>query len=387
MKVLYVTSPAFFDADLSLIKELKKKVKLIVLLDLPSHSLKSTALNLSSQPSESAVCSGWLIPEFKNYQELLPEEFYIINRPKAKLLSWETWKMNVGIMRFIKHNQPDLVHFNNPLQFSMLMALLTRVNKIMTIHDPIPHLGESKINLLRKKLSLLFIKDVILLNNFQMQDFLKLYGLNEKRVFQSTLSVFNHNHLDISTLDNFTSTTNILFFGRITAYKGLDNLLDAFEKVIGFMPEAKLTIAGKGDFDFANHNLKGVTIINEFISPQDLNALIASSSFIVCPYIEATQSGVVMTAYAHLKPVIGTITGGLPEMIIHNRTGILVDAKNSDMLATAMIELASSREKLLQLQEGILEDYFTDGARSWKSITNKLVNIYEKIIEKKINRV
>ena len=58
--------------------------------------------------------------------------------------------------------------------------------------------------------------------------------------------------------------------------------------------------------------------------PDELSALIQESSFVVCPYKDATQSGVVMSAYALKKPVIATRVGGLVEMVEDKKTGLLV---------------------------------------------------------------
>lgn len=60
----------------------------------------------------------------------------------------------------------------------------------------------------------------------------------------------------------------------------------------------------------------------------------------VLPYIEATQSGVIPTAYAFARLVIATDVGSLGDMVQDGRTGLIIHPNDVDKLAQAILTLA-----------------------------------------------
>lgn len=98
----------------------------------------------------------------------------------------------------------------------------------------------------------------------------------------------------------------------------------------------------------------------------------------VCPYIDATQSGVINTSYSLSKPVVATNVGGLPEMVVDGKTGILVPPKNSQILAEAIVELLKDEKKLEMMQEYIENVYYAS-SKSWQEIANKYIAFYKTI--------
>ena len=303
---------------------------------------------------------------------------YIINRPTSKLFSKETIKLYPLIKKFINEQNPDIIHYNDFANLGILPTLLNRYNKIMTIHDPLPHIGsDTWLNRLKRWLNFKLVKKYILLNTSQLVEFSKTYKIPLDNIFLSRLGVFEfyrENHIDLKNVSN--QNLSILFFGRITPYKGLDVLLEAFELVLKELPDAKLVIAGKGGFSFNKFSLKNVTVLNRFIPNEELFDLISKSSFVVCPYIEATQSGVIMTSFSLQKPVLATRVGGLAEMVEHNKTGIICNPDDVDQLSKNIIFLLNNPGLLSSFSKNIEEYYFGEGERSWELIGNGLKNIY-----------
>jgi glycosyltransferase involved in cell wall biosynthesis len=129
----------------------------------------------------------------------------------------------------------------------------------------------------------------------------------------------------------------VLFFGRIWQYKGLEYLIRAQPLLTERVPEAKIVIAGHGE-SFARYRAAMVDperfeVHNEFIPDEKIARLFRRASLIVLPYIEATQSGVVPLAYNFAKPVVATTVGGLPSQVDDGRTGYLVPPRDSQALA------------------------------------------------------
>lgn len=126
----------------------------------------------------------------------------------------------------------------------------------------------------------------------------------------------------------------ILFFGFIRNYKGLDLLIDAMNYLQSTNKhDIKLLIAG----EFYENEEKYLQQIQQL--PQPSNIIVHSDfipnhkvqdyfnavDFIIQPYKNATQSGVTPLAYHFNKPLLVTNVGGLPQMVPHLKTGVVVE--------------------------------------------------------------
>ncbi len=67
-----------------------------------------------------------------------------------------------------------------------------------------------------------------------------------------------------------------------------------------------------------------------YVSGERMAALFQRASLVVLPYLSASTSGVLMTAYSFGKPVVATKVGCLPEYVEDNITGLLVDPANEN---------------------------------------------------------
>jgi glycosyltransferase involved in cell wall biosynthesis len=65
---------------------------------------------------------------------------------------------------------------------------------------------------------------------------------------------------------------------------------------------------------------------------------------VVLPYVEASQSGVVPTAYGFKKPIIATNVGSIDEIVDDGKTGLIVPCQDPRALAEAIIKLLNDDE-------------------------------------------
>ena len=157
--------------------------------------------------------------------------------------------------------------------------------------------------------------------------------------------------------------------------------MQAMEKVNMNIPELKLIVAGGGKYYFDIEKYLShpyISIQNRFIPDDELASLIQQSEFVVIPYVEATQSGVIMSSYAFDKPCVATKVGGLPEMVIDGYNGTVVEARNSIALANAIETLFNNKGTLKTYTYNIHKDY-QDGRKSWKYVSEELKTIYNTI--------
>jgi glycosyltransferase involved in cell wall biosynthesis len=131
----------------------------------------------------------------------------------------------------------------------------------------------------------------------------------------------------------------ILFFGFIRDYKGLDLLLEAMTDSRFKNENIKLIVAGEfysGEEKYRQyieeHNLEGSLILHtDFIPNTKVGLYFSACDVIVQPYKTATQSGVTQIGYHFEKPMIVTNVGGLPEIILHNKTGYVCQVNAKDI--------------------------------------------------------
>ena len=136
----------------------------------------------------------------------------------------------------------------------------------------------------------------------------------------------------------------ILFFGRILPYKGVDLLLSAIPSIVQKYPNQQFVIAGMPfnctlDAEVVKKYARNIQLIPAHINTEELAGLIRNSKFVICPYRDATQSGVLMTSYALGKMVLGTNVGAFPEYIQDKVNGLLTNpdaASIADVIITAL---------------------------------------------------
>ncbi|MEJ1222846.1 glycosyltransferase family 4 protein [Sediminicola sp. 1XM1-17] len=384
MRVLYISTPPFFDYDLSFVGHLKEHCEITYLLDLAPYHLESSALSIKSNLPVAGIFQGKEFNELNAFDKFIPlDNFYVINRISKKALSRSNLKLQKEIIKFIDKLNPDLIHFGTLLNWNYLAFLFLNKKKVvLTLHDPFPHSGEhSFINMSIRKLNFSFIKNIILLNDHQKKKFLaKTPIFRFNHVLNSKLGIYEY--LKEYKVSKYSSAKfRLLFFGRISKYKGVDDLLNAFTLIEMDFPDIELIIAGKGTywFDIENY-LKNpkVRILNRFIPNGELVELISNADLVVCPYKDATQSGVVMSSFALNKPVLATKVGGFLEMIEDGYTGFLVPPNDIIALSEKLKEIIKNKSRLKNIEKNILEEY-SSGKNSWKVISKHLTENYRII--------
>lgn len=164
----------------------------------------------------------------------------------------------------------------------------------------------------------------------------------------------------------------ILFFGFIRPYKGLDILLEAMQLLAD--PEIHLTIAGEswGDESAISRatQLSGINVEAhlEYIDNRRAAAFFERADVVVLPYLSATGSGVVTLAYHYRKAVLASKVGGLEDAVIPGRTGWLVPPGSAQALADALADM--DRHSASALKDGI-EIFINEN--SWDAMATSIL--------------
>ena len=170
------------------------------------------------------------------------------------------------------------------------------------------------------------------------------------------------------------SNSYLLFFGYILPYKGLELLYKAYQILKEKGLNIPIIIAGKGQDNYLElfSKEKNVQIIKKYISNQDLVSLINNCSYVICPYLSASQSGIPQTANALGKRVIATNVGAFAETIFNNENGYLVKTNDPEDMAKIIIEGLNNYEK-----EFLLTDYLNKHIEfNWSFICSKYITLF-----------
>ncbi len=194
---------------------------------------------------------------------------------------------------------------------------------------------------------------------------------------------------------------SVLFVGRITKQKGLPYLLKAARELPA---DVQLVLAaGAPDTpqilqevtDLVEELRKvrdNVIWIQKHLSRQQLIALLSSATVFACPSIYEPLGIVNLEAMACSIPVVATATGGIPEVVAHNQTGLLVPIEQlTDGSGTPIDEarfVSDFADALNQMLESSQLSEFGAAGRarverhfSWSSIAEQTLSVYRRAIE------
>jgi D-inositol-3-phosphate glycosyltransferase len=224
---------------------------------------------------------------------------------------------------------------------------------------------------------------------------LKSRLVNEFAIDEQKIKVIKHGVYDIKHSPGITkesarkfiniesSKRVILFFGNISRYKGLTQLIEAFNKCRLSNPFLTLIIAGKLEPEYQSEFekiIKGVCLDHvilhaEFISEEKVEIYFKSADVIVLPYLEGSQSGVLFLAYSYGRPVIAPDIGNFINDIVVGKTGLIFSKGNGQDLASKIEEVFSSSTFLDNKLEDSIKQ-FAHSNYSWNKIGIDLLQIY-----------
>lgn len=272
---------------------------------------------------------------------------------------------------YFRKNKPDHIHFNAPIPYirscmtSILAGIIYSRSKLyVTVHlvpleyKPHPFM-QLIIRSIYQKLDML-----ITVSNKNKEALIKNFKLPEDKI------KVIYNCIDIDNIKNYNrdisrelrkkfsiNDSSIVFgtVGRLDIQKGHEYLIDAAKNVIREVPDSLFLFVGRGKLkDQLIEKISDNNTIEHFRIAgyqENLPEIHAIIDIFVLPSISEGFPFAVLEAMAAKKPVIATNVGGVPEIITNNVNGMLVEPKDSDALARAMILLAKDIKKRNSIAE------------------------------------
>lgn len=292
---------------------------------------------------------------------------------------------------------PDVIHvqylpmlkWRLPLDLWFLELCRKRGSKIiLTVHDLLPH---DTAEVYKETFHHLYQRvDGIICHS----DHIKTSLEEEFAVSAEKIDVIPHgpffydlpdtgNEATLQALGVEPGKVLVLWQGIIFPYKGVDLLLNAWQKVEARHENACLVIAGTGAPELLDQirgqiselGLKHVHPEFRFITTEELVALYRAADIVAYPYRAITTSGALATGLALGKAIVASDLPVFRELLETRKNALLVDPHHSEELAGALTEMIENRELREELAKKVSEMNFGD--KSWLAIAKKTAQVYE----------
>ena len=381
MKIIYYSSPFYADCDFPLIGELQRKGHDVrYYISIASFSKRSTLIDLKElYPHTGIYPATEIYKEFNDFRNILDlSHVYIVNQKYKQKFHPVNLLLVVRLVIHFMMQKPDVIHLTTPPCLTQKLLYLIKNKLVLTVHDPFRHSGfTNKMAERDRRMAFKYIPKLVLLNNRQSSSFASYYDVPQNHIFINKLGMYS-SILYVDPLPFQIDRPFILFFGQIVEYKGVEYLLEAMKIVHSHYPELMLVVAGGGKYYFDMEpykNLDYVKIINRYIGTRELAGMLRACEFGVCPYKDATQSGVVQTAFTLGVPMVVTNVGALAVAVQHNITGLVVKPCDANDLANGIMDLYSNKEKRNTMRTHIKEIWMKD--MGWETIADDYLKCYE----------
>lgn len=308
----------------------------------------------------------------------------------------------------------DVIHANLPLVPSFAIpkdaskALVCAVHStwkgeaIVTKRDNPKNLNPNEKSMLRYNFLLRSYEKklmnhsdaLIAVSKYTVDELTELYGIDEKKIHVI------YNGVDVQKFKPRPDRAElrrefgledekkiVLFVGRLYHRKGLEILLRSIPLVLQEFSDVKFVISGKGfkekeeslrnlakQLDIEDH----VTFMG-YVPDEKLPNLYSASDIFVLPAIYENFPFAILEAQATGLPVISTKVGGIPEFLVDNENGFLIDPGDSAQLTQrvlALLQYPKLAKEMGMRGRKLIEEKF-----SWRLITNQVIDLYHKLLE------
>ncbi len=168
----------------------------------------------------------------------------------------------------------------------------------------------------------------------------------------------------------------------LVPHKGQRHLVEAAALVVREFPDARFVIFGDGelrealDRQIKSHNLEKHVLLAGFRT--DVISLCKTIDLFAMSSVSEGLGSALLDAMACRKAVVGTTAGGIPEAVVHERTGLLVPPRDDKALADAIARLlgdAETRTRFGEAGRARVEEQF-----SAAMLVSGVLAVYERLL-------
>ena len=305
-------------------------------------------------------------------------------------------KSQISLYNYTIKFKPKIIHFQwfkiPHIDYYFSFFLKRRGIKIVhTVHNILPHDSGLKYFRIYQKIYR-FVDALIVHSELTKKELESKFGIEADKIHVIPHGILRMERTNQSNVDlvksefeeEYQLKDKVVFslLGSINKYKGVGLVIDAWQNAeINNTSDKHLIIAGNGKFDELEKlsSSKNSTVLNRFLSDDEFVALVQLSDYVLLPYLQISQSGVLFTVLNEKTKIIVSKRGGLPEPFQFGKIGYILKELDSINLAETILE--ASKESDYAPKEKIWEDI--NEFYSWNSIGLKTSDLYHKILQSK----
>jgi glycosyltransferase involved in cell wall biosynthesis len=317
-------------------------------------------------------------------RNLLPARLYPGKSRVGAPLTQQTYKSEVEVfdgvdwywlpsilraITFLMRVKPDVIIFQwwtgTVLHSYLVLAWVARLigAKIVIEFHEVLDTGEARLGWVRKYVNL-FLPGLIRISSgfvihsqFDHDILRKLYNLDDRPI-----AIIHHGPFDQFNLSQSSpefrqapqESCNILYFGVIRPFKGLEDLITAFDAIPSDeIDQYWLTIVGEiwegwqlpVELIHRSRYRDHMTFIDRYVTDAEAAAIFASADAVALPYHRSSASGPLHIAMSCGLPVVVTRVGGLIEAVQHYQGALVVPPHDPAAIKLALRQAAALRGK------------------------------------------
>ena len=312
------------------------------------------------------------------------------------------------LLRYALSAKPKIFHilWNNKFEHfdrTILMSFYKAFGKkvVFTAHN-VNAAKRDKIDSAFNRFTLWFqyhLSDHILVHTEKSKtELLEQFGMSSARVTVIPFGINNavpHTELTTASAKRKLGLADdekiLLFFGRITPYKGLEYIINAIRELSAQDKKYRLIVAGRPDncetyWNTVRRDLQQdvesgrVVLRSNFIPDEEVEIYFKAADALVLPYTEIYQSGVLFLAHSFGLPVIAADVGSLKDDIVENETGFVFRPSDSvDLARVVQRYFASNLYRELPDRRPHIQAYAA-ARHSWDIVGDTTVQIYSNLL-------
>lgn len=329
-----------------------------------------------------------ILPKWNGVKGLTKKLKIMLSQPIVGLLTLIKLKKETNIIHI---NFPGLVFFAVPFLF-ILKSLGFKI--IYTVHDVYPHkwLLSKKI----RKFEKFFYKV-----SYKIPQKLVVHHMNAKETLFKDFNIKN-SKVEVVPHGTFSEVSeplpyktksdaerkSALLLGSIRENKGIDLAIKAVQDIIKSGVNLELVIAGKAAVNETSYwemcksiidtSPKGIHTEERYLDDEEIFGFLEKSDFVLLPYTDfESQSGIAVLAMSNGRPIVGSNSGGLRDLIIEENTGILIKEISVNGVKESILKAIDSHTDLKLMGKNAF-NMFKDNF-SWDKIAIKYIKMYNKV--------